>query len=212
MGRGVVSLCVCVWGGWCLLVGRSLCEASPSSFLLTKTLIHRNYTDGLKYTARQGITPIMQSWLKLGPHARVLQEHGRSQDVHHWNIEHIIPVNICSKRTKTLNIISVALVRQMCFVFFLYTTKLNINSLMVWRMDTNISGLEWRQNSYKEVSLLSNEDGSMLFIYCQLHTLCSTAHLLHCVIAYSYSIDRQKWRKSLASRGHGQRRRTTRRK
>lgn len=56
---GGVFVCVCGGGG--LLVGRSLCEASPSSFLLTKTLIHRNYTDGLKYTARQGITPIMQS-------------------------------------------------------------------------------------------------------------------------------------------------------
>lgn len=56
-----MCVCVRVCGGGGLLVGRSLCEASPSSFLLTKTLIHRNYTDGLKYTARQGITPIMQS-------------------------------------------------------------------------------------------------------------------------------------------------------
>lgn len=44
-----------------ILAGEGLFEASPSPFLLTKTLIHRNYTDGLKYTARQGIIPIMQS-------------------------------------------------------------------------------------------------------------------------------------------------------
>lgn len=93
---------------WCVIVwapvrrggGGVRCETSPSPFLLTKTLIHRNYTDGLKYTARQGITPIMQSWLKLGPHARVLQEHGRSQDVHQGSSEHVRPVNICTTTTR----------------------------------------------------------------------------------------------------------------
>lgn len=78
-------VCNCVsysegWGG--------LSETSASPFLLTKTVIHCNYTDGLKYTERWGITLIMQSWLKLGPHARVLHEHGRSQDVQQ-RTEHI---------------------------------------------------------------------------------------------------------------------------
>lgn len=82
---------------WCVIVwatvrrgcrGEKLCKISPSPFLLTKALIHCNYTDGLKYIARQGITPIMQSWLKLGPHARLLEEHGGSQDVHCRRSEH----------------------------------------------------------------------------------------------------------------------------
>lgn len=89
LSRWVVIVWATVGG-----VAGGLCETSPFPFLLTKTLIHRNYTDRLKYTARQGITPIMQSWLKLGPHARVLQEHGRSQDVHQRSTEHIRPVNI----------------------------------------------------------------------------------------------------------------------
>lgn len=36
----------------------------------------------------------MQSWLKLGPHASVLQEPGRSQDVHQGSTEHIRQASI----------------------------------------------------------------------------------------------------------------------
>lgn len=70
--------------GWRL---GGLRETSPSLLPLTKTLILHNYTDGLKYTARQGITPIMQSWLKPGPHARALQGYGRGQGLCQWRAE-----------------------------------------------------------------------------------------------------------------------------
>lgn len=70
--------------GWRL---GGLQETSPSLLPLTKTLILHNYTDRLKYTARQGITPIMQSWLKPGPHARPLQGHGRGQGLCQWRAE-----------------------------------------------------------------------------------------------------------------------------
>lgn len=146
--------------------GVRLCETSPSPFLLTKTLIHRNYTDGLKYTARQGITPIMQSWLKLGPHARVLQEHGRSQDVHHGSTEHIRPVNN-HRITRTQE--------KGVFLSLQPRWKVTIYSVMVWCIRKSFC-------SHVEISPPPNEDGSMLFIYWQPHTVYSTAHLLCCVM------------------------------
>lgn len=118
-----VQLCELQWEG-----RGGLCETSPSPILLTKTLIYGNYTDGLKYTARQGITPIMQSWLKLGPHARVLQEHGRSQDVHQGSTEHIRLVNICSRRTATQQRVFVSHARLSLYD---YSKKVTMHSLMV---------------------------------------------------------------------------------
>ncbi len=182
---------------WCVIVWATvrrrgdLCETSPSPFLLTKTLIHRNYTDGLKYTARQGITPIMQSWLKLGPHARVPQEHGRSWDVHQGSTERKRPVNICSRSTSVL----------------LWTTTLKSNNVHFdGLLHEEVSALDKRQLlMLKSYRLLMKMD--QCYSFADNRTQC-TAQPISCVVSLhiATAFRHDSGDKSFASEDHSQRR------
>lgn len=154
-----------------------MCEASsPSRFLLTKTLILRNYTDGLKYTERQGITPIMQSWLKLGPLTSVLRERARRRCVQHRSPQRISEHLHDEDQTAQAD-------------FWISCEKEAFHSpRRSWTVTIALDGVVHKEPPRVESSPPPNEDGSVLFVYWQTHWVHSTAHLLCCVTAYSCSV------------------------